>query len=318
MYTASTGELLDFNNDVKLTVPAAHTSAPLKVVAAQADGTDAEVPNVADSDDEDMQLEALNAVLSTVNALTKRKTTSGKEIGYFYTSALTEINTLYNEANSAAKNADQSTHTYKEWIALLEAEIARLKSNPNARAYLKELDVYTLTNFSGNRDMQLCYDKYGVKANTSKETAATLPEKRWLVESTGTAHHYYIKNENGLYISNMEMNLGTVCNGTDKSEAMVFEVTYLDDGSLYFTTESADGELMYMTLNIIENTIIGGSELLEATKWSVRRVEQNNTAIEDVKSENGKNGTIYDLQGRKVDTPSKGIYIIDGKKVIIR
>ena len=318
LYNASTGELLDFNNEVKLTVPAAHASAPLRVVAAQADGTDAEVQNVADSDDDEMQLEALKAVLSTVSALTKRKTTTGKEIGYFYASALTEINALYNEANSAAKNADQSKHTYKEWIALLEAEVAKLKSNPSARAYLKELDIYRLTNFSGDRDKELCYDKYGVKANTSRETVSTSPDKRWLVESTGTAHHYYIKNENGLYISSMEMNLGTACNGADKSEAMVFEVTYLDDGSLYFTTESTNGELMYMTLDIIENTIIGGNELLEAAKWSVRRVEQNNTGVEEVKGENGKVKAIYDLQGRKVNTPSKGIYIIDGKKVIIR
>jgi hypothetical protein len=318
LYHANTGELLDFNNDYKLTVPVAHANAPLKVVATQADGSNVELKNVADSDDEAMQLEALNATLSTVSALTKRKTTSGKEIGYFYTSALTEITALYNEANAAAKNADQSKHTYKEWIALLEAEVAKLKSNPNARAYLKELDVYTLTNFSGNRDMQLCYDKYGVKANTAKETAATLPEKRWLVESTGVAHHYYIKNENGFYISDMEINLGTACNGFDQSEAMEFVVSYLDDGALYFTTESADGEQMYMTLDITDNTIVGNRELLEAAKWSVRRVEQNNTAIEDVKSENGKNGTIYDLQGRKVDTPSKGLYIVDGKKVLVK
>jgi hypothetical protein len=162
------------------------------------------------------------------------------------------------------------------------------------------------------------YDKYGVKANTAKETAATLPEKRWLVESTGVAHHYYIKNENGFYISDMEINLGTACNGFDQSEAMEFVVSYLDDGALYFTTESADGEQMYMTLDITDNTIVGNRQLLETAKWSVRRVEHNNTAIEDVKSENGMNGTIYDLQGRKVDTPSKGLYIVDGKKVLVK
>ena len=49
------------------------------------------------------------------------------------------------------------------------------------------------------------------------------------------------------------------------------------------------------------------------------------TSIGDVKTENGTNGrrkskveAIYDLQGRKVDTPSKGIYIIEGKKVFIK
>ena len=44
----------------------------------------------------------------------------------------------------------------------------------------------------------------------------------------------------------------------------------------------------------------------------------NPSAIEEVKGESGKVKAIYDLQGRKVETPSKGIYIVDGKKVIFK
>ena len=43
------------------------------------------------------------------------------------------------------------------------------------------------------------------------------------------------------------------------------------------------------------------------------------TGIEEVKTENGNvEGGIYDLTGRKVETPTRGIYIIDGKRVLIR
>lgn len=42
------------------------------------------------------------------------------------------------------------------------------------------------------------------------------------------------------------------------------------------------------------------------------------TGIDEVKGENGNVKAIYDLQGRKVETPSKGLYIIDGKKVLVR
>jgi hypothetical protein len=42
------------------------------------------------------------------------------------------------------------------------------------------------------------------------------------------------------------------------------------------------------------------------------------TGVDEVKAENGNVKAIYDLQGRKVDTPSKGIYIIDGKKVLVK
>ena len=43
------------------------------------------------------------------------------------------------------------------------------------------------------------------------------------------------------------------------------------------------------------------------------------TAIEEVKGESGKVKTgIYDLQGRKVTAPVKGLYIIDGKKMLLK
>ena len=42
------------------------------------------------------------------------------------------------------------------------------------------------------------------------------------------------------------------------------------------------------------------------------------TNISEVKGESGKVKGIYDLQGRKVENPTKGIYIIDGKKTLIK
>ena len=46
-------------------------------------------------------------------------------------------------------------------------------------------------------------------------------------------------------------------------------------------------------------------------------VENNDTAIEGVDSEQGIK-TIYDLSGRKVENPAKGIYIVNGKKVTVK
>ena len=42
------------------------------------------------------------------------------------------------------------------------------------------------------------------------------------------------------------------------------------------------------------------------------------TGISEVTTENGKVTAIYDLQGRVVDAPSKGLYIINGKKVLVK
>jgi hypothetical protein len=48
-------------------------------------------------------------------------------------------------------------------------------------------------------------------------------------------------------------------------------------------------------------------------------IEGDATGISEVRSmtEDGRND-IYDLQGRKVQTPGKGLYIVNGKKVIIQ
>ena len=47
-------------------------------------------------------------------------------------------------------------------------------------------------------------------------------------------------------------------------------------------------------------------------------VEMDFTGIEELKSENGKVKTIYDFNGRAVENPTSGIYIINGKKVIVK
>ena len=314
LYNADTGELLDFSNAYKLTVPVAHLNAPLKVVAAQADGTDCILSDVSEIDDENMQLEALNATLSSVKSLISKSTQTGKEIGYFYASALTDITDLYNRAKEAADNKDTSVHSYKEWAALLKKEVEALKNNPSARVYLKELDVYTLGN-GADKSYNMCYGEFGLVANTASDVSNKDPEKRWMFESTGTPHHYYIKNLNGMYINDVAYN-GASCSGKDKSSAWVFKANYLDNGTVYFTMK--DGEL-YLAMDVNTYNIVAGKELVSASTWGIRTVEFNNTAIEEIEDESaGVEGEIYDLQGRKVENPAKGVYVVNGKKMFIK
>ena len=47
-------------------------------------------------------------------------------------------------------------------------------------------------------------------------------------------------------------------------------------------------------------------------------VEMDFTGVEELKAEGGNVKAIYDLQGRVVENPSKGMYIINGKKVLIK
>ena len=65
----------------------------------------------------------------------------------------------------------------------------------------------------------------------------------------------------------------------------------------------------------------GAKETYAATAgWNefVNIVELESTDIDGVKEQMVENKNVYDLQGRKVDNPTNGIYIINGKKVFIK
>ena len=47
-------------------------------------------------------------------------------------------------------------------------------------------------------------------------------------------------------------------------------------------------------------------------------LEMDYTGIDEVKGEDENVEAVYDLQGRKVETPTKGIYIINGKKKLVK
>ena len=52
--------------------------------------------------------------------------------------------------------------------------------------------------------------------------------------------------------------------------------------------------------------------------FRIEEVDANEVGIEEVKGENVNVKTVYDLQGRKVEKPTKGIYIINGKKTFVK
>jgi len=45
---------------------------------------------------------------------------------------------------------------------------------------------------------------------------------------------------------------------------------------------------------------------------------KNDTGITEVKGENGNVKTVHDLQGRRINNPTRGIYIVNGKKVFVK
>ena len=42
------------------------------------------------------------------------------------------------------------------------------------------------------------------------------------------------------------------------------------------------------------------------------------TEVDEIKTEEGNIENVYDLMGRKVENPTRGIYVIDGKKILVK
>ena len=107
----------------------------------------------------------------------------------------------------------------------------------------------------------------------------------------------------------------TIVNGTDG------EMT-----NYKYTVKSGTNTPMFYQFADNSTLSAGKAYLQIPTAWlpataqksvSIRFADGETTDIDELKGENGEVKTIYDLQGRVVENPTKGIYIVDGKKVFI-
>ena len=73
-----------------------------------------------------------------------------------------------------------------------------------------------------------------------------------------------------------------------------------------YTGEYINGFKMYMNIEDKEGV----------KSFSFRFPNNGTTEIEEITIEKAENNNYYDLQGRRVEKPTKGLYIVNGKKVI--
>ena len=93
------------------------------------------------------------------------------------------------------------------------------------------------------------------------------------------------------------------------------------DGCRGIRTDNGADELGPIVVKHSAQTFDGASGPFYNENFSsafrIEEVDDIEVGIEEVKGQNGVKA-VYDLQGRKVANPTKGIYIINGKKVLIK
>ena len=324
VYNAERNELISFSNTHLVKIPTYEKSNKLRVVAAQADGTDYEIPSLASTDDR----VALQEKISLINSDIINKAYNGGTttccVGRFYDSALKQLKEICKKAEDVINGAS-SAHSYKEWGDMLDNYIERLKNTPGTRVSIDIADEYSINHIMNDGYYMADMD-YGVELVTGLSLGKQ-KLRTWFLIPAEEEGYYYFKCKNEEYINEI-VSIGTNCSGSSIENAVAIKVNYLDNGYVYLTLENGE----YIGINS-DYKIVSTEKMSAETQWNIHISKKNSanpdidinfdidfdfdTAIENIESERGED-EIYDLHGRKVTNPQKGIYIMNGKKIIIR
>ncbi len=155
--------------------------------------------------------------------------------------------------------------------------------------------------------------KISTRKNTVSNTELEKDNRNfwWALEATGNENEYRIYNaEQKAYLYTSNRNYVKV-DGAE--EASVYTIV-VDTDNLGITI--ADGK-KYWT-NSVKESVTTKSTI---SYWRLIKIcteEGSLTGIEEILDNNSESGVIYDLSGRRVENPAKGIYIIGGKKILVK
>ena len=244
--------------------------------------------------------------------------------------ALFAVNT--NVFNGVDKNSctlyvpygDKETYAAKsgwnEFVNIIELEPTEVTVNINQYGCATYCSPFAL-DFS-NVDGLKAYAATGYKSNSQVVTLTR-------VQTAEAGVGLFLKGEPGEYVV-------PVIESTDEHSLNLLV------GTLEQTTvNSTDGAMSNYKFTILpgdetpmfypfeDNTTLsaGKAYLQIPTAWlpataqkslSIRFDDGTTTDVDELKGESGEVKTVYDLQGRIVENPTSGIYIIDGKKVLVK
>lgn len=243
LYNKADGQLAYLSNNLKFTLPASCQDIRLRIVAVSADGTETDIPSTAQAGTEAEQFAALKNSLSNAKSLLDLGDATEKTVGYYFTFALNDLQTLYNAALAAYNAKDQQTHTYGQWAMLLDEASYAVTTNGEARIPVFSENTYALF-LTVYKSYSLNYLSSGPKGSIADP--ATEPLKGWQFVPSEKEGSFHIRNAgNGLFITEMESGKRVKLQSDDASDALTFSLQYATKGIIYIVDANTGLFLSY-------------------------------------------------------------------------
>ena len=139
---------------------------------------------------------------------------------------------------------------------------------------------------------------------------------KFVKNTDGTVYIYNKANDEAAYL-NSNADDQTVYVG--KEYAWTLKETTTDQGNKGIGIVSGNGSSAWYINPSAWNYVLTKPYTWGGSVWTFEKSDiQVEAGIEDIKGESEKAQAIYDLAGRKVENPTKGIYIVNGNKVLIK
>ncbi len=155
----------------------------------------------------------------------------------------------------------------------------------------------------------------GPRPNNGDTTMTGTENGITITYSIGSSANMYCNNEQ------IRMYGGNQLKVESSGEKMAcLEFTTIDSSKKLFLLDGG-GTINGYTWTGNANSVTFGSEAnhIKMSSVKVTLVQNENTGIQDIKPQTTHpSPLVYDLQGRQVKNPTKGLYIVDGKKVILK
>ena len=266
------GELIGFSDkktfEISAEAAAAIASGEASIVTLKGDNTPVVATNIMDAGDNETKYELLGTLLDNAKAALDLSDETGKKVGYYRTSALTDLQTAYTTAKGVYD--EKTVAAYSSVYDVLFQEYANLINNEYARINIIEGYAYRLVNKAyPGRSMAVNTENNQMFGIETAESDAQL----WYFEPGTSQNTYYLKNKStSKYPAGVSRGAVLSANKDESTKGK-------DGGAVSYTLQDLGGGIFALTngesLHCSSSqsyNIVGWGADADASQWTITAV----------------------------------------------